>query len=121
MSNPMKAANRRVTLTGSVPLRRGAVRDAIVDRLERALGKSLETATRRDVYDALTIAVREEMAERWLATRRRVSQARVKRVCYFSMEFLLGRSLINALSAFDDGVLEETRETLISMGYDLDT
>ncbi|MET0984647.1 MAG: glycogen/starch/alpha-glucan phosphorylase [Steroidobacteraceae bacterium] len=117
----MKAANRRVTLTGSVPLRRGAVRDAIVDRLERALGKSLETATRRDIYDSLTIAVREEMAERWLATRRRVSQARVKRVCYFSMEFLLGRSLVNALSAFDDGVLEETRETLTSMGYDLDS
>ena len=120
VSNPMKTANRRVTLSGSVPLRRGAVRDAIVDRLERSLGKSLEMATRRDIYDALTIAVREEMAERWLATRRRVAQARVKRVCYFSMEFLLGRSLINALSAFDEGVLEETRETLNSMGHDLD-
>jgi starch phosphorylase len=96
------------------------VRDAIVDRLERSLGKNLETATRRDIYDALTIAVREELSERWLATRRRVSQARVKRVCYFSMEFLLGRSLINALSALDDGLLEETRETLASLGHDLE-
>jgi starch phosphorylase len=96
------------------------VRDAIVDRLERSLGKNLETATRRDIYDALTIAVREELSERWLATRRRVSQARVKRVCYFSMEFLLGRSLTNALSALDDGLLEETRETLASLGYDLE-
>jgi glycogen phosphorylase len=105
VSNPMKAPARKGNLAGSVPLRRGAVRDAIVDRLERSLGKSLEIATRRDIYDALAIAVREEMSERWLATRRRVSQARVKRVCYFSMEFLLGRNLVNALSAFDDGVL----------------
>jgi glycogen phosphorylase len=116
----MKTAARSVALTTSVPLRRGAVRDAIEDRLERSLGKSLESASRRDIYDALSIAVREELAERWLATRRRVSQARVKRVCYFSMEFLLGRSLINALSAFDEGVLEEVRETLTSLGHDLD-
>ena len=71
----------------------------------------LTGATRRDVYDALTIAIREELAERWIATGTRVTRARVKRVCYLSMEFLLGRSLINALSSFEDGLLEEVRET----------
>src|SRR5262245_45473229 len=101
-------------------LRVGAVREAIVDRLERSLGKSLAGATRRDVYDALAIAVREELAERWIATGDRVTRARVKRVCYMSMEFLLGRSLINALSSFEDGLLGEVRETLQSMGHDLD-
>lgn len=104
----------------SIALRRGAVRDAIVDRLERALGKTVDEATRRDFFDALSIAVREELSERWIATRRRVAQARVKRVCYMSMEFLLGRSLINALSSFDDGVLEEAREALASFGHDLE-
>jgi len=104
----------------SVPLRPGAVRAAIVDRLERALGKSLAGATRRDIYDALAVAVREELAERWIATCSRVAKARVKRVCYLSMEFLLGRSLINALSSFEDGLLEEVRETLKALGYDLD-
>jgi glycogen phosphorylase len=101
-------------------LRPGAVRDAIVDRLERALGKSVTSATRRDIYDALTIAVREELGERWIATGTRVKRARVKRVCYLSMEFLLGRSLINALSSFEDGLLEEVRETVESLGHDLD-
>jgi glycogen phosphorylase len=100
-------------------LRPGAVRDAIADRLERSLGKPIEGASRRDIYDALTIAIREELAERWLATRTRVKRARVKRVCYLSMEFLLGRSLINALSSFDEGLLEEVRETLESLGHDL--
>ncbi|HKQ15145.1 MAG TPA: glycogen/starch/alpha-glucan phosphorylase [Steroidobacteraceae bacterium] len=101
-------------------LRPGAVRDAIVDRLERALGKPLQGATRRDIYDALTLAIREELAERWIATGTRVKRARVKRVCYLSMEFLLGRSLINALSSFEDGLLEEVRETVESLGHDLD-
>ncbi len=101
-------------------LRPGAVRDAIVDRLERFLGKPLIAATRRDIYDALTIAIREELAERWIATGTRVKRARVKRVCYLSMEFLLGRSLINALSSFDDGLIEEVRETVESFGHDLE-
>jgi starch phosphorylase len=36
------------------------------------------------------------------------------------MEFLLGRSLINALSSFEDGLIEEVRETVQSLGHDLD-
>src|SRR5688572_32087005 len=116
----MSASARTTTLTTSIPLRRGAVRDAIIDRLERSLGKSVAAATRRDLYDALSIAVREELAERWIATRTRVAQAHVKRVCYLSMEFLLGRSLINALSSFEEGLLEEVRETLTSLGHNLE-
>ena len=107
-------------VTGSIPLRHGAVRDAIVDRLERALGKSVAGATCRDFYDALAIAVREELAERWIATRTRVAHAHVKRVCYLSMEFLLGRSLVNALSSFDDGLIDEVRETLQAFGHNLE-
>ncbi|HET7921136.1 MAG TPA: glycogen/starch/alpha-glucan phosphorylase, partial [Gammaproteobacteria bacterium] len=107
-------------LPSSIALRPGAVRDAIIDRLERSLGKSVAQATRRDFYDALSIAVREELAERWIATRTRVAQAHVKRVCYLSMEFLLGRSLINALSAFDDGLIDEAREALRAFGHELE-
>jgi glycogen phosphorylase len=104
----------------AVALQPGRVRDAVIDRLQSSLCKDLATATRRDVYDALSIAVREALSERWLATRRRVAQARVKRVCYLSMEFLLGRNLINALSSLDGGLLEETRRTVASFGYDLE-
>ncbi len=35
------------------------------------------------------------------------------------MEFLLGRSLINALSSFEDELLTEVRETVESLGHDL--
>ena len=77
------------------------LRAAIYDRLTRSLGKEPETATPRDIYDALSLAVREELSARWLATQRRVARARVKRLCYLSVEFLPGRSLVNALSSLD--------------------
>jgi starch phosphorylase len=115
------SVQRSTAVSSSFALRRGAVREAIVDRLERTLGKSAEDATCRDFYDALAIAVREELAERWVATVNRVAHAHVKRVCYLSMEFLLGRSLINALSSFDDGLIEEVRETLRDFGHELET
>ncbi len=107
-------------ITPSAPLYRGHVREAIVDRLQRRLGRDPVSAVRRDIYDALVLAVREELTDHWLATWRRCNAAKVKRVCYLSMEFLLGRSLINALSTFPPIVLTETRETLREMGYDLD-
>jgi glycogen phosphorylase len=116
----MNANSTKPSITSNKSLRLGAVREAIEDRLERSLGKDPNAASRRDIYDALAIAAREELAERWLATRRRVTQARVKHVCYLSMEFLLGRSLINALSALEPGLLEEVRECVQQLGHHLE-
>src|SRR6187551_3546651 len=101
-------------------LRRGSLRAAIYDRLTRSLGKEPETATPRDIYDALSLAVREELSARWLATQRRVARARVKRLCYLSVEFLPGRSLVNALSSLDSEYIDEARSAVASMGHDFD-
>ena len=90
-----------IPLLNGISLAPGTLRVVLLDRLTRSLGKHPDTATQRDVYDALSLAVREELAARWLATQRRVSQAGVKRVCYLSVEFLLGRTLVNGLSALD--------------------
>ncbi|MGC3982966.1 MAG: glycogen/starch/alpha-glucan phosphorylase [Steroidobacteraceae bacterium] len=104
----------------SLRLYRGHVREAIVDRLQRRLGRDPASATRHDIYDALVLAMREELTDEWLATWRRANASHVKRVCYLSMEFLLGRSLINALSALPPAVITEVREALREMGHDLD-
>jgi len=92
----------------------------MLDRLTRTLGKNPDSATARDIYDALSLAVREELTLRWLATQRRVANAHVKRVCYFSVEYLPGRSLLNALSSLEGGLLQEARTALRNMGHDLD-
>jgi glycogen phosphorylase len=108
-------ANRR-----NVALQPGTLQAALLDRLTRTLGKNPESATPRDIYDALSLAVREELTLRWLATQRRVANAHVKRVCYFSVEYLPGRSLLNALSSLEGGLLQEARAALNDMGHDLD-
>ena len=101
-------------------LQPGTLHAALMERLTRTLGKNPESATARDIYDALSLAVREELTLRWLATQRRVAKAHVKRVCYFSVEYLPGRSLVNALSCLDGDLLQEARATLRDMGHDLD-
>jgi starch phosphorylase len=98
----------------------GRVRVALLDRLTRSLGKDPRTATPRDFYDALSLAAREELTTRWLATQRRVQQSHAKRVCYLSVEFLPGRSLLNALSSLDGDLVDEARRTLAEYGMDLD-
>ena len=111
---------RNNSLLNGISLAPGTLRVVLLDRLTRSLGKHPDTATQRDIYDALSLAVREELATRWLATQQRVAQAGVKRVCYFSVEFLLGRTLVNGLSALDGALVQEARDTLAELGFDLD-
>jgi glycogen phosphorylase len=111
---------RNNSLLNGIGLAPGTLRDVLLDRLTRSLGKHPDTATQRDIYDALSLAVREELATRWLATQRRVAQAGVKRVCYLSVEFLLGRTLVNGLSSLDGALVQEARDTLAELGFDLD-
>ncbi len=111
---------RSTALLSGIALQPGTLRAVLLDRLTRSLGKDPETATQRDIYDALSLAVREELAARWLSTQRRMSQAGVKRVCYLSVEFLLGRSLINGLASLDGDLVQEAREALAELGYDLE-
>jgi len=101
-------------------LQPGTLHAALLDRLTRTLGKSPEAATPRDIYDALSMAVREELTLRWLATQRRVANAHVKRVCFFSVEYLPGRSLLNALASLEGDLTHEARIAVRSMGHELD-
>jgi starch phosphorylase len=116
----MNSAVNQFSTRRNVALQPGMLQAALLDRLTRALGKDPQTATLRDMYDALSLAVREELTLRWIATQKRVANARVKRVCYLSVEFLPGNSLLNALHSLGGNLVEEARSTMHDMGYDLD-
>jgi glycogen phosphorylase len=104
----------------NVALQPGTLQAALLERLTRTLGKNPDTATPRDIYDALSLAVREELTLRWLATQRHVANAHVKRVCYFSVEYLPGRSLLNALSSLEGDLVHEARIALRSLGCEFE-
>jgi starch phosphorylase len=56
---------------------------------------SLENATHRERFEAVARALRDLLTQRWLLTEQTYEKANAKRVYYLSMEFLIGRSLIN--------------------------
>jgi starch phosphorylase len=116
----MNSTDNQFVTRRNVALQPGTLHAALLDRLTRNLGKNPDTATPRDIYDALSLAVCEELTLRWLATQRRVANAHVKRVCYFSVEYLPGRSLLNALSSMDGDLVHEARTALRAMGYEFE-
>ena len=52
-------------------------------------------ATPREQFEAMARSLRDIISQRWLLTERTYEQKNPKRVYYLSMEFLLGRSLVN--------------------------
>ncbi len=116
----MDTAIRAGVLLGGSTLSAGNLRSVLLERMTRMLGKDPQNATPRDFYDALSLAAREELTMRWLATQRRVAQSHAKRVCYLSVEFLPGRELVNALSSLDGELVAEARAALGEYGLDLD-
>ncbi len=52
-------------------------------------------AGRREQFEALSAAIRDVLAQRWVKTTQHYDNANPKQVYYLSMEFLIGRSLAN--------------------------
>jgi glycogen phosphorylase len=70
---------------------------AFFRHLQLTLGKDKYSATAYDRYLAVAYAVRDRMIERWIQTQHTYYRQDVKRIYYLSMEFLMGRTLGNAI------------------------
>ena len=81
-------------------------------------GRDPELVGSRDVYKALAYTLRDLLIENWIKTQRINYTKRKKRVYYLSLEFLIGRTLGNAL--INLGLYDEVEAALKSLGYDLD-
>ena len=62
-----------------------------------SLGRDWGTLSSKDTLQAVSLAARDIMVDRMLATEHRYQAEDAKRVYYLSMEFLVGRSLGNNL------------------------
>ena len=72
----------------------------IVERhLQDTVGVAPAEASAADLLQAVSWAAREQLSRRWVATDTADRAAKARRVVYLSMEFLMGRTLGNALAA----------------------
>ncbi|MFL5173871.1 MAG: glycogen/starch/alpha-glucan phosphorylase [Microvirga sp.] len=93
-------------------------RDAILAKLTYSIGKDPAAARDHDWFAATALAVRDHVIDRWMDSTRATYQREQKRVYYFSLEFLIGRLLFEALGNLD--LLDTAREALAELGVDLD-
>ena len=89
----------------------------VTDSVKSMYRKTLETATKQELYQAVAYTVKDVIMDQWLATRRVIDKEDPKTVYYMSMEFLMGRALGNNLinlCAYD-----EVKEALEEIGLDI--
>ncbi len=72
-------------------------REAILAKLSSEVGADPERPTDHDWFVATALALRERMTATWREGARRTDETGAKRVYYFSLEFLIGRLLADAL------------------------
>ena len=73
---------------------------------------AMEKATSRDRFEALGSSLRDLLTQRWLKTQQVHDAANPKQVYYLSMEFLIGRTLVNNI--INLGVNDWVEEDLAS-------
>jgi glycogen phosphorylase len=82
------------------------------------LGRLERTATKRDLYYALALTIRDRVFQRTVESMESYGGANARRVAYLSAEYLPGPHLANNL--LNLGITEATREALQSLDIDLD-
>ena len=90
---------------------------AFAHHLEYTVGKHRNNTTKQDIYEALSFTVRDIIVDRLNETQSNYRAKNPKRVYYLSLEFLIGRTLSNAM--INLGLQDMLVEVLAGFGYDL--
>lgn len=91
----------------------------IVDNVKNLYRKTVDSASKEELYQAAVFAVRDVITDKWIKTHNDYAEKDVKVVYYLSMEFLMGRFLGNAvLNLMMD---DEVRAAFTELGIDYNT
>ncbi len=94
------------------------MRSLIQRHLTSTLARHVGSATPRDWWIATALAVRDHIHERLIATQAVHNAQNVRRIYYFSLEYLMGRLFGNNLIA--TGLMDTARDALKSLGQDFE-
>ncbi|WP_337058355.1 glycogen/starch/alpha-glucan phosphorylase [Pseudomonas sp. USHLN015] len=96
-----------------------AFKQNILAKLKYAVGKDPRNAYSHDWFEAVALAARDHLVDNWEETEAQVDRKQHKRVYYLSLEFLIGRLLVDCLSNL--GLLETARAALAELDVELET
>ncbi len=82
------------------------------------LGRDKHCNSRHYAYEALALMMRDRLMERWKNTRYACEQHACRRAYYLSLEFLMGRTLSNAM--LNLGITDATTRALADLGLVLE-
>jgi starch phosphorylase len=99
-------------------LSRESLKRAFLDHLLYTKNKSLEIASKNDLYQSLAYAVRDRLVRSWFDTTATYQKRNARTVAYLSAEFLMGPYLGNNLLCL--GISHEIRLAMSELGLDLD-
>ncbi len=85
-------------------------------KLKERAGKTLEDATKREIFDAVSYAAMDLVLDNWIATKKTYDEQDVKQAYYLSAEFLMGRAFSNNLVNLV--IQDDVKEVLAKLGFD---
>ena len=96
----------------------GSLQADLARHFHLTLGRDKDPDSHYYLYNAAALTVRDRLVERWRNTRQHYHDAGCKRVAYISLEFLVGRSLSNAVMNL--GIEESLQRSLFRHGVTLE-
>ncbi len=116
MTETMSQSNRADGATRAEEV--AQLRELILKRLISTTGKDQTSASQRDWFIATALVTRDRIIKAWIASKKINYEQDRRRVYYLSLEFLIGRLLMDALTNL--GLTTEFRDALAGLDVDLD-
>ncbi|HEY4221705.1 MAG TPA: glycogen/starch/alpha-glucan phosphorylase, partial [Myxococcota bacterium] len=96
-----------------------AIRQSVLRHLQFTLAElPKHVDSKWEPYVSLALAVRDRLIENWIRTHQTYYEKDAKRVYYLSLEFLMGRTLGNAM--INLGIKDQCQQALTDLGYTLE-
>ncbi len=108
---------REVTMSHLENLDKNTIKEEIKANVKRLYRKEFKEATEKEIFQAVSLVVKDEIIDDWLATQNAMEQQDPKTVYYMSMEFLMGRALGNNM--LNLCVYDEFKQALDELGLDI--
>ncbi len=92
--------------------------NTLQEHMKKTVAHDIKMSSQLDKYKALAHTVKDKIIEKWLKTQDTFYKKNPKRIYYFSLEYLMGRTLGNAMINLE--ITDLIKESLSELGYSME-